>query len=218
MPVRKIPKNYRNVTGIAPHRKAEGPAAFESTLERDFIALLEFSREARRFEVQPVAIPWLDGQGKPHRYTPDVLVHYRSGLGATFAPRLCEVKYRSDLRENWAILRPKFKAAIRYARSRGWRFKIVTEKEIRTPYLGNVRFLLPFVHQGPESDAYMDLLDDAIIKLRESDPDGLIRAVFQDEWRRATLLPTLWYLVGTRQIGADLSLPLTMKSRLWSLR
>ena len=43
MPVRKIPKNYRNVTGIAAHAKADGPAAYESTLERDFITLLEFS-------------------------------------------------------------------------------------------------------------------------------------------------------------------------------
>lgn len=34
MPVRKIPKNYRNVTDIAAHRKAEGQAMFESTLER----------------------------------------------------------------------------------------------------------------------------------------------------------------------------------------
>ena len=39
MPVRKIPKNYRNVTGVAAHSKADGPAAFESTLERDFITL-----------------------------------------------------------------------------------------------------------------------------------------------------------------------------------
>ena len=47
MPVRKIPKNYRNVTGVAAHRKADGPAMFESTLERDFIALLEFDKGGR---------------------------------------------------------------------------------------------------------------------------------------------------------------------------
>ncbi|CBJ44349.1 hypothetical protein V4C85_03805 [Ralstonia solanacearum] len=48
MPVRKVPKNYRNVTGIAAHRKAEGAAMFESTLERDFIALLEQRPNSRR--------------------------------------------------------------------------------------------------------------------------------------------------------------------------
>lgn len=36
MPIRKIPKNYRNITGIAPCNKAVGIAAYESSLERDF--------------------------------------------------------------------------------------------------------------------------------------------------------------------------------------
>ena len=40
MPIRKIPKNYRNITGIAPYDKAIGIAAYESSLERDFLTLL----------------------------------------------------------------------------------------------------------------------------------------------------------------------------------
>lgn len=35
MPVRKIPKNYRNVTGVASRHKAAGRAMPESTLECD---------------------------------------------------------------------------------------------------------------------------------------------------------------------------------------
>ena len=42
MPVRKIPKNYRNVTGVHASEKSIGEAQFESTLERDFLTLLEF--------------------------------------------------------------------------------------------------------------------------------------------------------------------------------
>jgi len=61
MPARKIPKNYRNVTGIAAASKAEGAVGFESTLERDFLTLLEFSPDVERFEVQPVTLPWHDG-------------------------------------------------------------------------------------------------------------------------------------------------------------
>ena len=49
MPVRKIPKNYRNVTGVASHHKATGRAQFESTLERDFLTLLKFNRVLPRF-------------------------------------------------------------------------------------------------------------------------------------------------------------------------
>ena len=59
MPVRKIPKNYRNVTGIAAATKSGGAAQFESTLERDFISLLEFLPEVKSIDPQPVKIEWL---------------------------------------------------------------------------------------------------------------------------------------------------------------
>ncbi|WP_374351871.1 TnsA endonuclease N-terminal domain-containing protein [Chitinimonas sp.] len=216
MPVRKIPKNYRNVTGVAAHAKAEGDAMFESTLERDFIALLEFDQAVERFEVQPIKLDWTDDKSRARTYTPDVL--------ATFKPHglprrtvLYEVKYRSDLHADWTELRQKFKVAIRYARQQGWRFKIVTEVEIRTPYLDNATFLLPFVRQGPAEEAHMALLVDRLAELHRTTPTELLAACFQDEWHRAALIPTLWYLVGTRQIGADLNEKLTMTSPIWSL-
>ena len=42
MPVRTIPKNYRNLTGLVPNTRTSGMTAFESTLERDFLLLLDF--------------------------------------------------------------------------------------------------------------------------------------------------------------------------------
>ena len=75
MPIRTIPKNYRNVTGVAANSKAEGKAMFESTLERDWLTLLQFSAEVERFEVQPVKVLWFDDKGKERSYTPDVLVY-----------------------------------------------------------------------------------------------------------------------------------------------
>ena len=62
MPVRKIAKSYRNVTGIVATAKAAGPAQFESTLERDFLTRLEFSPHVRTFEAQPVTLRWPDGE------------------------------------------------------------------------------------------------------------------------------------------------------------
>lgn len=47
MPVMIIPKNYRNVTGIAAVSKVGSVAQFESTLERNFLSLLEFSPKAK---------------------------------------------------------------------------------------------------------------------------------------------------------------------------
>ncbi|QRO33317.1 TnsA endonuclease N-terminal domain-containing protein [Chromobacterium violaceum] len=216
MPVRKIPKNYRNVTGIAAHRKANGPAMFESTLERDFITLLEFDPGVETFEVQPLTLEWTDTDGKIRRYTPDVLATFKRPHGQ-HSKVLYEVKYRDELRKCWQDLRPKLRAAVHYARAEGWRFKIVTEVEIRSQYLDNAKFLLPFVRQGPAEEAHMDLLDEQLSRLHQATPAKLLAAVFQDEWNQARLLPSLWYLVGTGQIGTDLSKKLTMTSPIWSL-
>lgn len=213
MPARKVPKNYRNVTGIVASSKAEGAAEFESTLERDFLTLLEFSPDVERFEVQPVTLGWHDGT-QDRRYTPDVLVYpKRSGKSPT-VPVLYEVKYRDDLRESWQALRPRFRAATRFARAQGWRFKLISDREIRTTYLANARFLLPYVRQGPPTEADMNLLDVTLDGLQEASVEQLLQAACQDPWNRARLLPTAWYLVGTFYFGVDLHQPLTMHSTL----
>lgn len=197
---------------MAAHRKAEGTAAFESTLERDFLVLLEFSPEVDQFEVQPVTIEWLNDQGKQRKYTPDVLVSYVSGN----PPTLFEVKYRSDLKKDWVVLRPKFKAAIHYAKAQGWRFRIVTEVEIRTPYLANAHFLLPFLRRNPNPPSDDALLKDALPSLTEATPATLLSHIAHDDQQRVRLLPVLWRMIGLREIGADLNQPLNMNSGLWS--
>lgn len=57
---------------------------------------------------------------------------------------LYEVKYREELRRDWAKLRPRFRAAHRFARGHGWKFRLITDYEIRTPLLWNAKFLLPY--------------------------------------------------------------------------
>ena len=109
-----------------------------SSLERDFLLLLDFDRDVEFYEEQPVKIVYHDAQGRRRTYTPDVLVRYRTDrLQARHTkPLLCEVKYREELRQHWAAYRPKFRAAGRYARQHGWRFRLVTDRDVRTPYLG----------------------------------------------------------------------------------
>src|SRR5690606_15254212 len=87
---------------------------------------------------------------------------------------LYEVKYRSELKEHWPDLKPKFKAALQFARSKGWRFKLITEMEIRETSLKNAKFLLPFVKKGPASETDMDILDTAIESLIHSTPKDLL--------------------------------------------
>lgn len=213
MPIRTIPKNYRNVTGIAASTKSGGAAQFESTLERDFLALLEFSQEVKNIDPQPVKIEWLDVNGCRRSYTPDVFVEFIEDVGKH--PCLYEVKYRSELLEKWAEFRPKFKAALHFARERGWRFKIVTEREIRTPYLVNARFLTGFRRTPPDARDAQNLLD-YLNKTHLATPRDLIEAIRPDAIDQAQLINVLWHLVATFQIGIDLHKPLTMKSQIWS--
>lgn len=212
MPIRKIPKNYSNVTGIAAHSKAEGQAMFESTLERDFLMLLEFDNNVERFEVQPIRLEWENDLGKFRSYTPDVLAYYKQ---SKHKPTLYEVKYREDINKNWSKLKPKFKAAIRFCKENNWKFKLITEVEIKTTYLESVKFLLPFTRQGASSEDDMMILDDKIIQLGTTTPKELVSSIYSDEWNQARLLPTLWYLIGSRQIQVDLNSKITMSSKIW---
>lgn len=215
MPVRKIPKSYRNVTGISASPKSIGQAMFESPLERDMLALLELDSSVERFEVQPITITWVDESDKQRKYTPDVLVHYYS---PDRKPLLYEIKPRDAIRKHWGDLKPKFKAAIAFAKQNGWKFKIITDTEIRTPRLENTKFLLPYARRGPQSGTDMDILDAQLSDIRLSTPSNLLKSIYQDEYNQAKLIPTLWYLIATHQVGVDLDQKLTMSSKIWSLR
>jgi hypothetical protein len=212
MPVRKVPKNYRNLTGVAASTKAIGPAQFESTLERDYLAILEFSPAVECFETQPLAIEWRDAEGRQRRYTPDVLVRFRPEAGRR--PWLCEVKYRSDIQKDWAELHPRLRRGVRHAKRQGWRFRLITEVEVRTPYLTNVRFLAPFKFHGFPDDSVERLLD-ALTTNQPSTPNALLRALEADLARQGEWLPVLWHLMAHHRIAADLDRALTMDSPIW---
>ena len=121
MPARIVPKNYRNLTGLVYNSRTSTMTAFESPLERDSLLLLDFDPNVECFEEQPVKILYQDDNGRPHTYTPDVLVRFRSDSTGASGPTsvLYEVKYRDDLRQHWREYKVKFKAACRYARGQG---------------------------------------------------------------------------------------------------
>lgn len=217
MPVRKIPKNYRNVTGVEACSKGTGEAQFESSLERDFLDLLEFSPEVESFEVQPLRIEWCGERGEPRKYTPDVLVKFKPDVGKV--PWLCEVKYRADLKKNWADLHPKLLRGIRLAKQNGWRFRLVSEMEIRTPYLGNVRFLAPFKSSKHRQilAASKDILLGHLKLSGETTPTRLMQSLSPNAWQQAEWLPVLWHLMANHLVAADLERELGMDSPIWSV-
>lgn len=215
MPVRDIPKNYRNITGKASSNKTKS-AYFESGLERDFLAVLEFDKDVVTYDVQPVAINWFDANGKLRKYTPDVLVKTVNFETNEKTTTLYEVKYRDDIRKNWKELKAKFKAGIRFAKEHGWRFKLITEKEIKTAYTANARFLMPYMNQKLNEE-FEGLILDALAELEETSVEALLCHLSKDPWRQAEILPTVWKLVGDKRIGCDLYLPITMTSSIWDV-
>src|SRR5262245_42042068 len=218
MPVRIIPKNHRSVTGFVASGVNANQAAFESALERDFMLLVEFDPDVLSYEEQPVRIDYLSADGRARHYTPDILVTYRQTSTSTTPkpPLLVEIKYRRDLFECWRELKPKFRAARRYAKERGWIFKIVTDVEIRTPYLKNVKFLRQFQRRSI-NPADINLLLQKISDLQSTDPESLLSAICPEAHDRAQLLPALWHLIVRRSIGVDLNQPLTMQSPIWPI-
>lgn len=218
MPVRNIPPNHRSLTGAVASSKQGRLVGSESSLERDFFILLDFDLNVARYEEQPVIIRYQNVEGQARSYTPDVLIHYRKDIvpAKLMKPLLCEVKYRDELRRNWPEIKPKIRAGRSYARSHDWRFQVITEREIRTPFLENAKFLRQY-RRIQTNWEQSNLLLEAMRELREADPETLLLAIFKDRWNRAELMPMLWQLVSNKMIGADLTQPVTMKSRIWAV-
>ncbi len=218
MPVRKIPVNYRVLTGRQALKRLHYSVDFESPVERDFLLLLDLDRDVKAVEGQPVSIPWRDERGREFPYRPDFLVTFLPGRDQLpihqplkAKPWLVEVKPHQELKENWRKYHRRFRAAVAYARERDWKFRIWTDRRIRTPRLENARQLLRFMtlpYEKARCEALLRALENCGTEMTARE---LIAAVCQDPINQAML----WSLVAWRNIGADLSRPLDMESALW---
>ena len=210
--VRRIPPNRRSVTGLLPSRKNGRMVSFESSLERDLATILEFDEAVLSFQEQPVKLRYERAGRRCPPGVPDFLVTYHEHIGRR--PLLIDVKYRNELFERWPDLKPRLLAAKRFAMCEGWNYRILTEVEIRTPYLDNARFLLPYQRCAPDPIHEEQLLS-ALRLLKCTPIQALLETCCADEWNRAQLIPTLWCLIGLRNISTDLEKSLTMSSNVW---
>lgn len=215
-PVRKIGLGRRALAGLMPTAKGhlERLARFESSLERDFFVLLEFNGDVIRWDPQPIR---LEVPETGRNYVPDVLVSFVGPSGDIGQPErvLYEVKYRDELRRHWPVYRARFRAARRYARAQGWKFRIITEREIRGGgLLWNAKFLLPYLYDEVEAAEWI-LLTQTIKRLGTTTPSKVLDACAKDTWERARLLNALWHMVACRDVATDLRVRLTMNSAIW---
>jgi len=142
MPVRKIPKSFRSVTGRFPSALNNGRCTgCESRLELEFYLRLEFDRTVRKYEEQPLVIKG-EVDGKKISYTPDCLINYLDGK----PDRLVEVKFQSELDEHDENLEARLSLGRSYAKENGLVFDVVTEAQIRDAALDNYRLIYRFVN------------------------------------------------------------------------
>jgi hypothetical protein len=206
---RKIPLNYRNVTGTIRSAKSNNYTSYESGLERDALVLAEFDPNVKQFTSQPRTFYYVKDT-KKRRYTPDILIEYTNG-----SKLYIEVKYREDLKKDWHKLKPKFKAVIHELKKEpDTHFKIWTEIEIRTQYFLNAKYLLSFKN-NPINEAHASFILKVISRLPDSTPNELLDICSRDITLRAELLHTLWGCIARGFIKINMLQPITMESVIW---
>lgn len=209
MPARKIPLNYRNITGYIQSDKSSDYTHFESSLERDALILAEFDENVLSFKAQPRRFDY-ELEGKQRHYTPDIFISYKDGSNL-----YVEVKYRSDLKKNWQTLKPKFKTAIHALRSEPKaRFKIWTEVEIRTPYLKNVSFLLPYKKRIVD-EYQVKTIYKILSRANSLTPKDLLPLCSKDMLTQAEFINSLWHCVANGTVKIDIFSPMMMDSPIW---
>lgn len=194
--MRRIPLSRRShVTGFRP---LDGEAVeHESALERDFVLLTRWLDPGAAITAQPVTIIF-ESEGRTRRYTPD----FRIVSGGR--SELVEIKYRADLRVQWARLRPAFEAA----RRTGERFRIVTESTIRGPLLDNARRLVP-LRDAPLDEVVAHRALTAARSLTAPTFGVVVSSASED---RAQALGAVWRLIARGLLYADLTRPVLLDS------
>lgn len=186
----------------------------QESLVHDFTILLEFDSSVVFFRTLPDA---LQGWSRPG-YSPD-------GVPSILACRLengqrqytlYAIHTRSELHHAWPILRRKFRIMIHDARCQGWRFKILTEREIRIPRLENAKFLLSCIRRGSMDPTMAVLIEASLRGRNRCTVKQLLDAICPDsEDQQQLFLPTIWYLLGIRRMGTDFEQPLSLMSLVW---
>lgn len=105
-------------------------------------------------------------------------------------------------------------AGRRHAKENGWRFLILTEKELRGPDLGNAAVLARF-RDWPRDECHEEHLVHRLAVIRPADPAKLLVTAYASEPNRTAALGYPWELVATGRVRADLAAPLTMKTEIW---
>lgn len=214
--MRKIGVTRRSVSGALAFR-GELSIPYESTLERDFLVRKEFSAVVLEVVPQPVQIPFIALNGRTYPYTPDFLVYFRSDdypWGDGLKPLLVEVKPREEIQKHWSEMKPKFKAALRYAREQGWDFRVHDESRIRDQVFENIMFLRRYKRmQFPPEETQWILAN--LRDMGQAPFQYLLGRHFNGREDTAVGVSHLWHMLAQGLVECDMTLPLRNDTVLW---
>lgn len=222
--IREIPMKNSSLSGVINIGQTKKGVQFESSLERDYIFHLEFNWEVYQYLEQPLEIIYLDSLGKQRKYTPDFAVSFVSKRPS----EIIEIKYESTLIAKKEELKTKFEAAEKFCKENGFIFKVVTEKYIREEKgieLQNYKFLSRyrdyFSNVNKKETAFpglnfdVNLLHDAISRVKTTTVKDLVDMCCQDEDKKAELIFLTWYLIASSLIKINVSEKLNLSSTIW---
>ena len=214
---RKIGYTYGSVSGHFAFRKQKS-IAFESTLERDLLTLLEFNDSVSDVVEQPVTIEYVNANGRSVTYTPDFLVYFNEPnaelLEIQRKPLLIEVKPRNKLIKNWSELKKKFKIGIKYAHENDMIFKVYDESRIRITYLDNILFLKRYKRHKYDKENENNIL--SLIYSSGSLPiEYVLEHLFVTKEQKGLALGQIWNLISNKKLLCTLNLPLNIKTFVW---
>ena len=213
---RKIGYTYFSQSGCFSFR-GQKEIAFESRLEKDFLTSFAFSERVLDIEEQPFTLTYITSEGKEATYTPDFMVTFRPqtlDVSPLDKPMIVEVKPRKKLQKEFGIYRERFKAMISYCRQNGMIFKIYDESRIHTPYFHNVVRIMRFKrhrYDPMERDVILDYVHTA-----GQVSTGMIPEIFGGtDLDKAEIVGHVYHLLATKQLAADLTLPLSLQTEVW---
>jgi hypothetical protein len=189
----------------------------KSSLREDLISILEFDNQVDKYCEEPVIIEYTENYDM-HSYCPIFLIFYRNDLEISNSkkPLLCDITTRENLWKKWKEYKPKYKAAMNYADRKGWRFKILTENEIRTDFLSNIKFLNRYKNlENQDDDNNFKLILYTLDNLGMTTPEKVIAAAAKNKLHKAELIFTLWSMISLNFIQCDLTKKLNMQSDIW---
>jgi hypothetical protein len=216
-PVRKHLTVYGSISGNYAFR-GEKTIWHESALERDFLIKQDFNDAVLDVVSQPVEIPYVTARGNSSTYTPDFLIQFSSNgyFLPDFTPKpiLAEIKPSKIIRRDWDKLKPKFKAAMAFAKEQDWIFHIYDEQKIHDQYFKNIEFLKRFRRSSFPEDESLRILE--TLKLLGHCPLNQLPAhIYKAENNVLMGISHVWSLIAKKQIACDLTQPLVQDTLVW---